>query len=363
MQNKKQKTAIIFRLSAMGDVALLTGVMRYYYYKFNTKFIVITRETFAPLFWGHIALLDLELLTEEDLSTGKKYRKKCKELSEKYRNITLLDMHASTRSRILSSYWKAEVSRYNKFPFYRRLFLLSSGFFGSKKLRKKNVCQRYASHWTTIFYNKKTDKSINIPREELKPQIYLSEEEKRKAKARLNSLFIKPPLAKNSFQNDLTIKNSKKIIAIHPFATHANKSLDIATWGTLATKVYTYLQEKYEILWLGMGNLPTHFIGKSLVNQSSLRELCALLSACELLITGDSGPMHLANAVDCKILALFGPTCEEWGFFPVGEKAHILQKNVACRPCSLHGAKSCTKNRQCFSFTDEEIFHTIDKLL
>lgn len=349
MQKCEHNTAVIFRLSAMGDVALLTGVMRYFYEEYHMQFIIITREAFAPLFYRHPALLTLETFTNNDLANSKNYATKCKELAQTYKNYILLDMHASTRSRLLASYWQNKVFRYNKFPLYRRLFLWSHGFLGSQKLLKKNVCQRYASIFET-----KSNLNINIqilnniPQNKFIPKIYLAQEETEEAKERLSLLFN---------------KSRKKIIAIHPFATHESKSLDIEAWLTLAQKIQTHYQDTHDILWLGIGQLPKNFAGQSLVNQSSLRQLCALLSNCDLLITGDSGPMHLANAVNCAILALFGPTCEEWGFFPVGDKVRILQKDVSCRPCSLHGAKKCKKNKQCFSFTDDEILHTISQLL
>ena len=92
--------------------------------------------------------------------------------------------------------------------------------------------------------------------------------------------------------------------------------------------------------------------------------LCSILHQCDILITGDSGPMHLANAVECKLLALFGPTCEEWGFYPVGKNVHIIQKDFSCRPCSLHGAKPCSKNSACLTSIshDEIIKHLINVL-
>ncbi len=131
-------------------------------------------------------------------------------------------------------------------------------------------------------------------------------------------------------------------------------------WQEIAEK----LSSDCQILFVGLGDLPENMPGKSLVNKTSLRELCAILSQCSLLLTGDSGPMHLANAVDIPLLALFGPTTREWGFFPEGEHVHILQKDMPCRPCSLHGKQKCTQEISCLEkISTEEIIQQVKTLL
>ena len=67
----------------------------------------------------------------------------------------------------------------------------------------------------------------------------------------------------------------------------------------------------------------------------------------DVLVTGDSGPMHLANGVDTPVLAMFGPTCREWGFFPSGPNDRVIQLDMPCRPCSLHGSGTCSKGNAC----------------
>lgn len=327
-------TAVVFRLSAMGDVALLTGVLLYWHTLYNIKFIVITKEEWASLFQNHPAVINTEALTKENLS-HKSYIDICKKLATKYQDFPLLDLHASTRSRILSHHWKQSVYRYNKMPILRRFFLWSKGRFGKKKLLEKNVCQRYADLLCANYVNKN----------QLKPQIFLDPQEILYAQQTLLELFP---------------EQNKKILVIHPFATHSAKTFNIERWQELGA----ILQQKYHILWVGKGTLPETIQGKSLVNKTNLRELCAILSQSHLLLTGDSGPMHLANAVDIPLLALFGPTSQEWGFFPVGNNAYILQKNVSCRPCSLHGKQKCTQKESCLQkISNEEILAKIENIL
>ena len=75
--------------------------------------------------------------------------------------------------------------------------------------------------------------------------------------------------------------------------------------------------------------------------KTTLPELLALTSKLDLLVTNDSGPMHVAAAHGVPVLAIFGPTTKELGFFPYGDGHAVLEADLACRPCGLHGAKEC----------------------
>ena len=64
----------------------------------------------------------------------------------------------------------------------------------------------------------------------------------------------------------------------------------------------------------------------------SLPELTALLAGAEMLVTVDTGPLHIAQAVDCPVTSFFGPTDPSvWG--PRGLKASIVYKKPSCSPC------------------------------
>lgn len=75
----------------------------------------------------------------------------------------------------------------------------------------------------------------------------------------------------------------------------------------------------------------------SLVGKTSLAELCAGLKMCRVLLTNDSGPMHVAAALKVPVVVPFGSTSPELtGPWVTGNSNHqILQANVACSPCFL----------------------------
>lgn len=77
----------------------------------------------------------------------------------------------------------------------------------------------------------------------------------------------------------------------------------------------------------------------------SIRELGALLSCCNMVVCNDSGPMHIAAALDIPTVAIFGPT-DHVAWHPMSENASIVRRDMPCWPCSAHKCKigwECTK--------------------
>ncbi|MBI3553651.1 MAG: hypothetical protein HY077_14230 [Elusimicrobia bacterium] len=75
--------------------------------------------------------------------------------------------------------------------------------------------------------------------------------------------------------------------------------------------------------------------------RTKLEELKGLMPRLALFLTNDSGPMHLAAGCGVPTLAVFGATTRELGFFPYGAAHRVIEADLACRPCRLHGGRSC----------------------
>lgn len=81
-----------------------------------------------------------------------------------------------------------------------------------------------------------------------------------------------------------------------------------------------------------------------LAGSLSLAESAAVIARARLLLTNDSGLMHVGDALDVPLVAVFGPTSRELGFYPLGPRSCVVEHNgVRCRPCTLHGDPSCKK--------------------
>jgi len=71
-----------------------------------------------------------------------------------------------------------------------------------------------------------------------------------------------------------------------------------------------------------------------LCGRADLTTLAAVLARLELLVTGDTGPMHLAAAVGTPVVALFGPS-DPRRYGPTGPSHQVLRIDLPCSPCGL----------------------------
>lgn len=310
---------VVFRLSALGDVVLTTGVLDYWHRRRGWRFTVVTRKAWVGVFEGHPAIDGVVGLENADLALPRLLRIYL-ESAVRHAGKGLLDLHGTLRSRLLAMLWRGPVRRYPKLPVARRLFLRSGGRLCGDTLRRWNVTQRYAL----------AVESEAPARSALLPRIYLTDAEV-SAGARFAS----------------QVPGQGPLVALHPYATHPDKAWIPDSW----TKLAAALRERgVRCCVIGQGTPSS--LGPDMVDftgKTSLRESCALLAAADVLVTGDSGPMHLAGAVGTPVVALFGPTTREWGFFPEGPHDVVLEPDMPCRPCSLHGSRRCRETEGCMA--------------
>jgi len=104
----------------------------------------------------------------------------------------------------------------------------------------------------------------------------------------------------------------------------------------------------------------------NLAGKTSLTDLMALMRHFKLFITNDSGPMHISAAFGVPVLAIFGPTTKELGFFPYGKGHRVIEvKGLECRPCALHGGKKCPLGHfKCMNdISVDEVFNNAKEML
>jgi len=95
----------------------------------------------------------------------------------------------------------------------------------------------------------------------------------------------------------------------------------------------------------------------STAGRTSLRELAALYRRASVVLTTDSGPMHLAAAVGTPVVALFGPTSPE-RTGPYGEGHAVIRRGMDCSPCFR---KAC-ETRECMQAIGvDEVFEAVRK--
>lgn len=121
----------------------------------------------------------------------------------------------------------------------------------------------------------------------------------------------------------------KEIIAIHPFTSDPVKQWPFERFEELALRIRQELDLAVIMLGLSASNFNLKGGIINLINKTTLPELAALLKRCSLLISCDSGPVHLSAAVGTPVIALFrndlpGKTAKRWGPWGSG---HIVIEN------------------------------------
>jgi heptosyltransferase-2 len=81
----------------------------------------------------------------------------------------------------------------------------------------------------------------------------------------------------------------------------------------------------------------------NLIGQTSVRQMMAILSRCRLMVTNDSGPMHVAAAFGVPIVAVFGPT-DHRTTSPHAQTCRIIRSDADCAPCML---RQCPTDHRC----------------
>ena len=84
-------------------------------------------------------------------------------------------------------------------------------------------------------------------------------------------------------------------------------------------------------------------VGVDLGGRTDLPLLAAVLARAAVAVTNDSAPMHVASAVDVPQVAIFCATVPAQGYGPVGRRALVVERDLACRPCGRHGGARCPR--------------------
>jgi heptosyltransferase-2 len=88
----------------------------------------------------------------------------------------------------------------------------------------------------------------------------------------------------------------------------------------------------------------------SLAGTTTLAEFIEMAAACDLFLTNDSGPMHIASALGVPTVVVFGATDEE-ATGPTGERSRVVREPVECSPCLL---RECPIDHRCMTRVSAE---------
>ena len=333
---------LILRLGSLGDVVLTTPVINLLKEAYpDAEIDFLVKKEFAEILAGNPNLNKLIPFDSKGVNKGASGLFGIVGELKNNHYSHVIDLHANLRSRIISFLLTSSTTlRYNKQALKRRFIL--SGI----RLKTVHTTKSYASALSPL----------DIKKEPGNPQIFFSTEECERAYECLHKEGIK--------EGDL-------LIGFNPGAKWPTKMWPAEHFIELGKRLVKELNGKILIfggpdeveicsgIRDGIGDKAILLTGKK-----TLKESATLISKCNLFISNDSGPMHMASAVNTPVIAFFGPTVQDFGFSPLG-KSVVLEKQIECRPCSLHGSESCPKDHfKCLKdINPNEVFEKAKELL
>jgi heptosyltransferase-2 len=163
-------------------------------------------------------------------------------------------------------------------------------------------------------------------------------------------------------------KKEKKLVGINPGAVYGSaKCWPPERFRELALNLL--LDKDVYVVFFGDAStksliqnickgLPEYAI--DLAGVTSLRELACIIKSCDLLITNDSGPMHIGAAFEIPLIALFGST-NDHATGPYGYPEAVINKRVSCSPCLK---RVCPIDFRCMrQITVNEVLHRARNIL
>jgi heptosyltransferase-2 len=162
-------------------------------------------------------------------------------------------------------------------------------------------------------------------------------------------LSVYPPENRKQSLFFHTDKNEQPLkIAIAPGARHFTKRWLPERFSELIDRLASRFNAEFILLGDTADKEICSFIKrnanakiKNHAGLTSIVETARLLDGCELLITNDSGVMHIGAARRIPTVAIFGSTVTNFGFIPYRTDNIIVEKNLKCRPCTHIGRASC----------------------
>lgn len=320
---------LVIRLSSIGDIILTTPVLKAFKEKYPEAVIdFLVLDKFKDSIEG-VPFVDNVILFNKERNDGLRNMEKFGKELKKNGYDYIFDLHSKIRSKVISKNIGVKTFTYRKRSWWKTLLV-------KMKLIKYKVDNTIVKNYFGAF------KDFNLEYEG--EDIYFAFSEK-----------------------DEIYKEYEGLPVMAPGASKNTKKWTKEGFGELANLIYEKSGKKTVLIGgkedIELCSEIDKISGGHTINMAgklSLKQSGALLSKALFLVTNDSGPFHIARGVKCKTFVIFGPTSPK--MFDFGSNTILIDKNIKCSPCSLHGDKECPKGHfDCMKqITGKEVFDTIE---
>jgi len=331
---------LLVRFSSIGDILLTTPLVRALARRHpEAKLVYVTKRAMAPLVADNPHLT--EVVTLEPGEPMRQLARRLRALAPTHG----LDLHGSVRSASLRLLVRCRWSGYGKRKLARAL-LIGTKLDAYRRRAPGPVAERYFE----------AARRLDTQPDGGPPEFCLGPG----ATDRAGRWLAEHGLA------------GARLAALAPGAAHATKRWPVAHWSALAERLGTAGYRPVVVGGPEDRGLAQQLVAEgggnsvaSAAGEFSLQETGALLARARVVVSGDTGVMHMATGVGTPVVALFGPTVAQFGFFPYRAPAAVLERALDCRPCSATGTAACPLgHHRCLTdITPEEVAATVERLV
>ena len=327
---------LFIRFSSLGDILLTFPAISFLKYTYPDIIIhFVSKSQFQDILKLN-QFIDEVILFDDKNDSISKLKKIIKHNNYDY----IIDLHNNIRSRILTLFLPFRLVRFKKHSIKK--FLLVKTKINLLK-NYPNIIKRYF-----LTFNKIVELDENNFDTYLETyKINVSDYEK----------FV-------DLEKLIQIDNNE-LIGFAPSAKHKTKILPLNKFAKIGRELLT--NHKIIIILFGSKDEFQYCeklrfaIGSdrcvNMAGKTNLIETSLLLNKCKLIIANDTGLMHLGDLLKVPLIAIFGSTVKELGFFPSGKASFVVEnKGLNCRPCSHIGLNECPKKHfKCMNDIDESV--------
>ena len=336
---------LVIRLDRLGDVVLSTPVLHALRQHVPHAFIaMMVRPACRQLLEGHPHLNEIIVYEKEDRHHSAWATIQFARQLKRYDFDTAIVLHPSRRSHWIP--WLAQIP--TRIGYDRK-----GGWLLTHRLpHRKQEGGRHEAAYTLELLS-----PLGIPvTANPRPVVCVSP----RAIQRVNEMLC-----------EASVQSADTLVAIHPSASCISKRWMPQRFAEVADRLITEQRVRVCLIAGPEDTLYAHQVmdamrqpAMNLAGRLSVGELAALLQRCRLLISNDSGPVHIAAAVGTPVVDIFGRNQRglspaRWG--PLGEGHVVLHKEVGCVTCLAH---NCDIEFLCLtSLGTEEVYRAATSVL
>jgi heptosyltransferase-2 len=308
---------LVIRLSSIGDIILTTHLLRNLKNKYeNSEIHYITLNRFTNLLENnpHIS----NIISYDKSMNKKRLNGFIKGLKIEHQYDLIIDLQGNSRSKEITSELSGQKFIIDK----RRLYKLSLVYF------KKNIYKNILSI-PEIYFD--SIKELEIIDDKKGLEFWFSEEKKSHYYPPEKRTYISKEIYNIAIAPGAHFKTKRwlpeNFIKTAEILNNKFNCKFIVIGGKDDFEICNYISNKINAV---------NFAGKT-----DIIETARLIDKSDLLITNDTGVMHIAASRQTPIAVIFGSTVKDFGFAPYRCPSVVIEKDIYCRPCSHIGRNFC----------------------